>query len=509
MTYRNPVHRGFFPDPSVVRVGDDYYMVNSTFQYWPAVVVSHSRDLVHWQVIGHAVTRNEDLDLSDLADSHGIWAPDLSYRDGVFSIYATLRLNNPPEGAVAPLRRQFLVTASNPAGPWSRPVFLDVDNIDPSLFRDDDGTLYMVIAPGVTLVKLSADGTKVAAGPIQVWPGTGRPCPEGPHLLRKDGWYYAVLAEGGTGHGHAITVARSRNLMGPYEACPHNPVLTQTDAEAPIQRSGHGKLVQTPGGDWWVLYLCGRYNGGRYTTLGRETALDPVTWTEDGWFTVNGGRGPSSVQTAPALAPCPVPGQVRDHFDRPRLSLSWQFVRNDRPELWSLTERPGYLRLWTDDGGLETIQAVNTLVRRETEHHYQASLGLEFRPVRDGQQAGLVCYYGIRNWISLVLRRDEGQLWFRVTENRNSVVSVLGEAAAAPGPVELRVTVGGQTRTFSARNVGDPWLAVGTARDCSFLSDEGVLEGKHHTGTLVGLFANNGGCGARTAADFDWFDYEG
>lgn len=505
-TYSNPVHRGFFPDPSVVRVGEDYYLANSTFQYWPAVVISHSRDLVHWRVIGHAVTRSEDLDLSDLADSHGIWAPDLSYHEGVFSLYATLRLNNPPgdlEARTVPLRRQFLVTATDPAGPWSRPTFLEVDNIDPSLFRDVDGTPYLVIAPGVTLVRLSPDGTRVVAEPVQVWPGTGERAPEGPHLLHKDGWYYALLAEGGTGHGHGITVARSKTLLGPYEPCPRNPVLRQTDPAGAIQRSGHGKFVQTPAGDWWVLYLCGRDNGGPFTTLGRETALDPVAWV-DGWPVVNRGRGPSATQTAPALALHPWPRRSRDEFEGPGLGLDWQFVRNDDPSGWSLTQRPGYLRLYPGDHDLDTIRARNTLVRRETEHHYTATTRLEFDP-DPGQEAGLTCYYGVRNYLKLgLVRAAQGDgLWVRLTENRNGAVSVRGQLPWRGTGIELRVVVHGQTREFSARGDG-PWTTVGIATDCTFLSDEGVIEGKHHTGTMVGLYAYGLG---RGVADFDWFDY--
>jgi len=492
----------------VVRVGEDYYLANSTFQYWPAVVISHSRDLVNWQIIGHGVTDGAGLDLSSLADSHGVWAPDLSYRDGVFTLYATLRLNNPSEGEVAPLRRQFVVTATNPAGPWSKPVYLDVDNIDPSLFIDDDGTKYLLISPGVNLVKLSEDGTKPLGPPVQVWVGTGRPCAEGPHLLKKDGWYYALLAEGGTGHGHCIASARSRSLWGPYEPSPFNPVLTQVDSSALIQRSGHGKLVQTPGGEWWVLYLCGRYNGGPYTTVGRETALDPVQWTLDGWFTVNQGKGPSSVQSCPRLPEHRFEVKQRDDFDAPKLALDWLFVRNDDPDLWSLTQRPGFLRITTGDHGLETIRAKNTLVKRETSHHYRAALRLEFQPQHPGPEAGLVCYYGIRNHLKLVVCH-EGQTRVRLVENRNGVVTVLGDRALeTTRGVVLKVEIRGQIRRFFALPDGGNWLKVGTARDCTFLSDEGVLEGKHHTGTLVGLFAHNGGTGVRLAADFDWFDYQ-
>jgi xylan 1,4-beta-xylosidase len=506
-TYRNPVLSGFFPDPSVTRVGDYFYLANSSFQYFPAIPISRSRDLVNWEIIGHAVAESGFLDLSGIADSHGIWAPDISYHDGLFQVYATLRLNNPPEGVAGPLRRQILVRSERPEGPYSKPIYLDVDNIDPSLFVDDDGVRYMAISPGITLVRLSADGTKIAGEPVLAWAGTGLPCPEGPRVLKRAGWYYAVLAEGGTGYGHCVTVARSKKLLGPYEPCPFNPVLAQRDPGAAIQRCGHGQLVETAAGDWWMLYLCGRMNGGPFTTLGRETALDPVEWTDDGWFAVNSGAGPSAFQSAPDLPESPCPEAFRDDFDSPRLALNWEFVRNPDGAAWSLAERPGFFRIWTGDAGLDSIAAKNTLVRREKHHRYAASLRLEFHPGAGGEKAGLACYYGIRDFIALYVCGGGGRR-VRLEENRNGSARVLGEVPVArDGAIILKAVTEGQTRSFLASAEGGPWMPVGRTEDASFLSDEGVLEGKHHTGTMVGLFANNGGSGARLAADFDWFEY--
>jgi len=210
--YCNPVQRGFFPDPSVIRVGDDYYMVNSSFQYFPAIPISHSKDMVHWHIIGHAIADPEYLPLEDTKDSHGIWAPDISYHDGTFYIYATLRLNGDGTRGNNVLRRQLLVTSKTPEGPYSTPTWLEVDAIDPSHFIDDDGKHYMVIAKAATVIPLSDDGKRVIGDPVAAWEGTGERCPEGPHIMKKDGYYYAIVAEGGTGYGHGINVARSKNL---------------------------------------------------------------------------------------------------------------------------------------------------------------------------------------------------------------------------------------------------------------------------------------------------------
>lgn len=508
--YKNPVIKGFHPDPSIIRVGDDYYLVNSTFQYFPAIVILHSRDLVHWEIIGHTITENEYLDLTNISDSHGIWAPDISYHNGIFYIFAILRLNEPPKNSKYPKRVQLVMKSDKPEGPYSKPTILNVDGIDPSHFIDDDGTHYMVISPGITLVKLNEDCTEILEGPIQVWEGTGRRCPEGPHILKKDGYYYAILAEGGTGYGHCVTEARSRNLYGPYEPCPYNPVLKQTDPKAKIQRAGHGKLVQTQNGDWWMVYLCGRPNQGNYTTLGRETALGPVQWTPDGWFIVNNLKGPSEIQIAPDLPEivCEKDEYFFDNFNECELNLNWMFVRNPDNNYWSLTERPGYFRICTQNYDLNSIQAKNTLLRREKHHCYTASLKLEFYPLKNGEQAGLTCYYGIRNHVKLFLTYEDG-LKIKLVENRNGQVTCLGETAEIKqNIVYLKVIVNRQRRDFYWSPDNKTWYLVGTIRDCTFLSDEGVLEGKHHTGTLVGIYANNGGSGRIVNADFDWFKYK-
>jgi xylan 1,4-beta-xylosidase len=506
-TYENPILRGFHPDPSILRAGDDYYVVNSTFQYFPAILISHSRDLVHWETIGHAITESSSLDLSDLRDSHGIWAPDISFHNGMYYILATLRLNDPPEGKTAPRRVQLMMKSETPAGPYSTPVRLDVDSIDPSFFADDDGNCYLVISPGVCVAKLDAENMKLLERPTQVWAGTGRKSPEGPHIFKRNGYYYSVLAEGGTEYGHCVTAARSKNLRGPYEPCPYNPVFTQNDPHAKLQRCGHGDFVTTQDGSWWMVYLCGRPNGGNYTTLGRETALDPVEWNEDGWFTVNHGRGPSEGQAAPNLPETIYAKNTFDDFDSAHLSPEWEFVRNPDEKLYSLTQKPGCFRIMTGAASLNGVHPVNTLLRREESFRFTAALRMKFHPAR-GERAGLVCYYGHRNHIELFLTGTEGKNEVMLEENRNGCKTCLGRTKYSGTDIFLRVRVWGQKRSFDLSAGGKNWTAVGSEPDCTFLSDEDVTEGKHHTGTLVGIFAVNGGSGSHIPADFDWFRYE-
>ncbi|WP_079911857.1 glycoside hydrolase family 43 protein [Paenibacillus sp. 32352] len=501
-TYSNPIRPGFHPDPSIVRVGEDYYMVNSTFQYFPAIIISHSRDLVNWEYIGHAITKSEDIPLADLPDSYGIWAPDISYHNGVFTIMATLRLH-------ASGRHNILMTSDKPEGPYSKPVIINEEGLDPSLFIDDDGSRYMVYGGGgAKLLRLNDEMTAAVGEPIFLWPGTGKASPEGPHILKKDGYYYIILAEGGTEYGHCVTAARSRTLTGPYEACPHNPVHTQTDPTAAIQRAGHGKLVQTQHGDWWMVHLAGRPIGGNYCVLGRETCLEPVQWTEDGWFLVNGGYGPSNVQAAPQLEEHPYPITGFDDFDDEKLPLHWQFVRNPDPPGWSLQERPGYVRLWTGDADIDSIEAKNVLVRREQHHEYEAAMKLEFHPEVNGEQAGLICYYDTRCFVKLCLIYDEG-LKIKLIERRASSTRVLTSAELeVQKELYLKVTVQREARSFYYCTDGSSWELLGVIPDAQFLSDEGTMEKKAFTGTMVGFYASSGGSGRRIAADVDWFRYD-
>ena len=507
--YCNPVQRGFFPDPSVIRVGNDYYMVNSSFQYFPAIPISHSRDMVNWHVIGHAITKSEYLPLEDIRDSHGIWAPDISYHEGVFYIYATLRLNGDGNRQNDVLRRQLLVTSKTPEGPYSAPEWFEVDAIDPSHFIDDDGKHYMVIAEAATVIPLSDDGKRVAGSPVAAWTGTGERCSEGPHIMKKDGYYYAIVAEGGTGYGHGINVARSKNLYGPYEESPYNPVLRQFKEDSPIQRTGHGKLVETQNGDWWIYYLLGRPNQGRYTTIGRESGLDPVTWTEDGWFIVNEGNGPSESQIAPHLEACVFERNLKDDFEEDQLNLEWEFVRNPDYGSCSLTERPGHFRIWTRDGKLNEIRAKNTLVRREQELSYQAETKLEFYPTKDGEQAGLTCYYSTATYARVSLCYEGGRK-LQLVINRNHGEELMAEVSDIKDvAVYLKVVVDKLTRSFYYSYDGKEWALLGVLENCIYLCDEGVPgDPKRHTGTLVGIYANNGGCGSRIPADFDYFYYE-
>ncbi|MDO4293456.1 MAG: glycoside hydrolase family 43 protein, partial [Eubacteriales bacterium] len=272
MNYENPVLRGFHPDPSICRAGEDYYLVTSSFEYFPGLPVYHSKDLVNWEQIANCLTRAEEFPLSHVKDSGGVWAPTIRYEAGRFYVTATL------EGY-----GNFIVSAADPAGEWSKPVWVKVGGIDPSLYFEDGKAYYCTnhsTCPGreeITLERINLETGELLTEPVPVWAGIGGGFLEAPHVYRIGEWYYVVTAEGGTQFNHMITVGRSRELFGPYEPCPHNPVLTNVhDTGKQVQCAGHGDLFQDHNGNWWFVHLGIRLARRTMSHLGRETFLTPV-----------------------------------------------------------------------------------------------------------------------------------------------------------------------------------------------------------------------------------------
>ena len=329
MKYRNPVIPGFHPDPSFCRVGEDYYLVTSSFEYFPGVPVYHSRDLVHWEQIGHALTRDSQLPLQNVGRSRGIYAPTIRYHNGRFYIITT---NVDSIG-------NFIVTADHPAGPWSEPVLVDQPGIDPSLFFDDDGKVYYTGThhdssgvQGIGLFEIDPNTGARREETRIVWYGTGWKCPEAPHLYKINGLYYLMIAEGGTEYGHMVTIARASSPYGPYEACPGNPILTHASNRmrgSAIAGTGHADLLQAHDGSWWMVFLAFRPTEQYFHHLGRETFLCPVRW-ENGWPVVNDGRPVRLEMDAPCLPFAPVPApQGRELFSA-GFSPQWNWLRDRR-----------------------------------------------------------------------------------------------------------------------------------------------------------------------------------
>jgi xylan 1,4-beta-xylosidase len=277
-TYSNPILPGFYPDPSVCRVGEDYYLVTSSFEYFPGVPIFHSRDLIHWRQIGHCLTRPDQLRLAGVPSSGGIFAPTLRYHDGLFYMVTT----NVSYGG------NFYVFTDDPGGAWSEPVFVQQGGIDPSLCFDR-GHVYFTSTGESSLMGIYQSEIDIKSGKKLtetrfLWSGTGGRYPEGPHLYHIGDYYYLMIAEGGTEYGHMETLARSQSPWGPFEPCPHNPLLThRNESQSPIQGTGHADLVEAHDGSWWLVFLGFRPQRWQYHHLGRETFLAPVTWSAAGW----------------------------------------------------------------------------------------------------------------------------------------------------------------------------------------------------------------------------------
>ena len=464
--YRNPVLRGCHPDPSVLRVGEDYYLVNSTFVFFPGLPVYQSRDLVRWEEIGHAVEVLETSGLAGLPGGFGYWAPDISYFRGRFWVVATLRRNTKP------YRLQMITSSADPRGPWDPPKFLALDGIDPSLFTDDDGRRYILVNPGAMIAEISEQGDLLSA-PRMISLGAVRIKPEGPHLLRRNGWYYLFLAEGGTGKGHMETVLRSKSLYGPYESCPFNPILGKKNPLSPIQRSGHGKPLQLPDGRWYMPYLCNRPVEG-LTLMGRETALDPLTWTGDGWPMVNGLKGPSCLQALP------FPGKTAG----PDFSEAWISPRND-PKSFMLSEGTS-IRLHSGPDPAAAVPC-SLLLRRQSEPGLYQSVRIDMGPAPVGDLGALAGYYDEQSFYLFGLRKEKEGCSLILTEQIGNSRSTRILASLSTQEAQLSVRGDGLDRSLILQD-----RTVAAIRT-EYLCDEGLPNRKRFTGAMFGLAAVGSG----------------
>ena len=529
---RNPILRGFNPDPSILRVGDDYYIATSTFEWFPGVQIHHSRDLLNWRLLSRPLNRASQLDMLGDPDSCGVWAPCLTYSDGLYWLIYTdvKRYGRTTVGGAsgASLRdfHNYLVTCPTIDGDWSDAVYLNSSGFDPSLFHDDDGRKYLVNQlwdhrpgrnrfAGIVLQEYSHPQRKLIGERRNIFPGTAIGFTEAPHLYKRKGWYYLITAEGGTGWGHAMTMARSRALTGPYELHPDKYIITARDRpHAPLQRAGHGDLVDTQAGETYAVYLCGRPlpNRGR-CVLGRETAIQKMSWGADDWLrTLDGSGLPTLESPAPSLPAAPVEAAaVREDFDGDQLPIDFQWLRSPYPqELFSVTARRGFLRLY----GRETIGSLfrqSLVARRQQAHCYSATTAMEFEPQHFQQSAGLVCYYNSAKFHYLHVSHDEenGRHLRVMTCTPDSPQS---DAFTVPlripaGRIELRVEVDMERLRFAYRIGGETWNWLPELFDASILSDEATAPGApNFTGAFVGVACQDVS-GAAHPADFDWFEY--
>lgn len=545
-TIQNPILRGFHPDPSIIRVGEDYYIATSTFEWWPGVRLHHSRDLKNWEQIEYPLSRLSQLDLRGVGASQGIWAPCLTYDQGTFYLVYTVVRSfycNMYD------TENYLVTSDNIHGPWSEPVALNNFGFDPSLFHDEDGRKYMVSMvtdhrvpkkyAGRLVLQEYDPEKKAMTGPVRDIYRGEKIFLEGPHIYKRQGWYCLFAADTGTGEGHGQSVLRSRDIWGPYEMLKENHGEQREENEAfsiltsrhhediLLQKSGHGDLVETPGGEWYMVHLCGRAfadrnpaDAGRFPNsrrymMGRETAIQKILWREDGWPVLEaGGTTPQNEVPVPKevseevlcrkAAAFPL---VRDDFEEKALSLDYQSLRIPMDEHYlSLSARPGWLRMY-GRSGLSSRFSQTLIARRMREYCMEASACVEFEPEVFKQMAGLIFLYDCDNYLYLHISRDEDVgkcITLLKAENKKYEYLTDYIPVREKEALYLKMeTRNAMTRFYYGYSEKD-WQEISPLINASFLSDEACGEG-WFTGAMIGICCQDM-TGFGRYADFDWFE---
>lgn len=526
----NPILTGFNPDPSICRVGDDYYIATSTFEWFPGVQIHHSKDLKNWRLVARPLNRAALLDMTGEPDSCGVWAPCLTHHDGVFYLCYTdvKRFDGNFKDT-----HNYLTTCTSIDGTWSDPVYMNSSGFDPSLFIDDDDRAWFVnmiwdhrtdrtFFGGIALQEFSRTEGRLVGSIKNIFPGSELGFTEGPHIYKRNGYYYLLTAEGGTGYNHAMTLARSRNLEGPYEVDPISHFVTAKDSpEVAIQRTGHGDFVETQNGEWYAVHLCSRpltSVGGdqQRSPMGRETAMQKVYWNEDGWLRVQeNDPTPKAVLDVPNLPEHPWPEEETRHdFDTPDLPDCFQWLRVPDTSGWmSLAERQGVLRLYGQES-LGSWYRSSLIARRQQHFCYDATTAVEFNPDHFQQMAGLVAYYNSHKFHYCFVGFDEEigrYIGIMSCEGDQSLAATFPLDAQKVSVSEARVYLKAEVRfaklVFSWSLDGDNWQQLPAELDYSVLSDEaGKGDGANFTGTFIGMACQDSS-GQRRHADFHYFDY--
>ena len=508
-TFENPVIAGFYPDPSVTRVGEDYYLVTSSFEYFPGVPIFHSRDLVNWKQIGHCLTHTSQLPLSDVTRSDNVYATTKGFNGGIYA--ATIRYFEGQFIVVTTnvtIGSHFYVTSKDPFGPWSDPIWVAVPevgaSIDPSIFIDDDGTAYFTCngtqPHGIYQFVIDLKTGKRLSEVRRISGHFVGKSEEGPHLYRINGSYYLLTAEGGTEYGHLIAIGRSHSPWGPFESSPFNPLLSHRSFDSPIQCTGHGDLFQAHDGSWWLVFLAVRPNGYPPTYhLGRETFLAPVRWSDDGWPVVgDNGRIPS-IQNSPSFFESRLLDEnVHDDFDDHELALDWNFLRNPDPKSWSLSERSGWLCLHgSQTSTLNQAHKSPTFVGRRQRHfNCKVETLVEIAPDAADGEAGLTVFMNEQHHYEIALAVQNKQTEVLVRRRIGDLWAVTARLSIATNHLKLSIDADKDQYTFYATiNENQVLLANGETR---YLSTE-VAGG--FTGVYLGMFAT-------TKAYFDYFKYD-
>lgn len=479
MKYQNPVIRGFNPDPSICRVGEDYYLVTSSFEYFPGIPVYHSRDLVNWKQIGNCLQDEEDFPFEEVADSGGVWAPTIRYEDGIFYVTATFDAYG-----------NFIVKTTDPEGKWSKPVWVSVGGIDPSLYFEEGRAWYCTnrsLHPGreeISLYEIDTESGSVIGEGRMLWNGIGGGHLEAPHLYHIGEWYYLLTAEGGTNFNHMATVARSASLWGPYESCPGNPILTNVhDTSKQVLCAGHGDLFQDHRGSWWMVHLAIRLSRRTMSHLGRETFLTPVSW-QNGWPVVSNRKMAALECEGPLWEEQRTEFVMEPDFRRQEWEPEWLFLRNPRREAYERGD--GELRLYPSTTRLSDGRNPVFAAVRQPDFAFELEASFDFEPCSPGDEAGIAMMVSSQFYYCFVKKKTEEGIFLILEKNAEDMKQEGCRIPVPSGKLYFRVQGEKEYYRFSYSTDGREYLEVARA-STRFLACE--VSGRCFTGTVLGLYA--------------------
>jgi alpha-N-arabinofuranosidase len=498
MSYTNPILPGFHPDPSICRVGGDYYLITSSFEYFPGVPLYHSENLVDWEQIGHVLTRESQLPLNNCRVSGGIFAPTIRYNNGRFYMVTTnTNLAGPKNG-------NFYVWTDDIKDEWSDPVWVDMPGIDPDLFFDDNGDVWFTSNEGQSRINIETD--KLIGKPTELWSGMeSMSAAEAPHIYKINGFYYTMLAGGGTERGHLVVIARSQQIGGPYESCPNNPILSHRSMDSQIQSTGHGDLMEDENGRWWLVFLATRSVGyPPVHLLGRETFMAPVTWNDDGWPVVNNNQlVPFEVEVSGVPQQQPAWTLWEDDFSAKKLRAGWNFMRNPLAEYWRLDDEK--LILNCAPISLDELASPAWVGRRWQHFGSELETIVGFMPQNADEEAGMTLFLQAHTHNEVFVTRRAGK---RVAIARRCLGSFVTESEPlllSEGKVELSIVTSQEWIDMGViTSDGRVSLLKGESK---FISTE---VGGRFTGPYIALFATGKADGSSlgTVAKYESFRYK-
>ncbi len=528
--FKNPIISGGYPDPSICKVGETFYLVNSSFEYFPGLPIHKSNDLINWELIGYGLNRESQVssvvNLIDVQSNGGIHAPTIRYNNGVFYIISTNVYYDVKKNKADMVN--FVVTASNPAGPWSDPIHIEgAPGIDPDLFFDDDGRVWYVgnhmpenpsfDGEGeIWLQELDLNQFSLVGEKHLLWRGAcGGVWAEGPHMYKKDGKYYLIIAEGGTSFNHAIMVALSENIEGPYISNPRNPILTSRHLSYDnwVNSTGHGDIVELDDGRYYMVLLGIRNEINRSSNMGRETFIVPLTWE----------REPFDWKENKNLWPVvsPLSGKVekeneviydnsiqshfynfRDDFSVKKLDLKWNFRRVPLENVYSLEKREGFLRLYSNQNIIKERDRAALMGFKQNQTHFEYFTNMTFNPENNKSEAGISIFQKDDNYLNFtVFKKDESFFIKMYAYKKGQLISKNEKLLENyKGKIKLRILFDEDKYKLFYSTRGFRYRLLDELKN-------DVLLSQGYTGAHLGLYVTSNGEDSNDYADFDYVDY--